>query len=172
MKKFLSVTIICTLCLLMCSCSVTPQINLLRAPFRCELSWSFDSMDFSASALLTQSSFSLTLNSPPELRGLSVERRSGELGLYIDRLPAGTPPRFFSYISELLLSDSPFEYLCRSERFGTSAVCYKRGDAFWYFSSEDGRPLGFEDGTVTFRLVWIESLKTGRKYNENTFFNR
>ena len=163
MKRFLSVTIICTLCLLMCSCSVAPKTDMLRSPFRCELSWSFDSMDFSASALLTESSFNLTLNSPPELCGLCVERRSGELGVYIDGVFAGSAPRFFSYISELLLSDAPFEYLCRSERFGASALCYKRGDVFWYFSSADGTPLGFDDGTVTFRLVWIESLKNQKE---------
>lgn len=165
MKKLLSATLIFVLAFLIsCSSAASPLTDMLLSSYRCEISWSADGALYCAEVDHTAESFSLSMTSPPEMSGLCV-KGSDELLLYIDGAEAGSSPRTLSYISELLRSSSGFEPLSRVELDGSAALSYSRGDTTWYFSSEDGRPIGFDDGSAFFKINWI-----GKKalLNENT----
>ena len=171
MKKYLSATIICSLLFFLFSCSPSvcpPKTELLRSSFQCEISWRADGYDLRASIIREKESFSLSLLSPPENSGLCVSGKAGDLSLCVDGVKVGSPPLFYRYISELFLSRESFDLLSVSQ-IGTSKVlCYSRGDAVWYFSAENGRPLRVDSGSDSFEIIWIEGLTQ----NENTDADR
>ena len=159
MKRYLSVTIIFALCLLLTSCSPAPRTELFDSPFRCELGWSFDSCDFRASFVCYRdqsNDFSMVLTSPPELKGLSLERRAGKLSSYVGGAESDCIPDLYLYLSTLLISSSPFHFISRASTRGIDALCYSRDQVNWYFSAADGSPLGFDDGNTFFKIIWIE----------------
>ncbi len=164
MKRYLSVTIICILCILLCSCSPSARISLLESPFVCEVGWTVDGADFRAQVSCPKNragDFSLCMTYPPEAVGLSLEKQDGSISLYVNgKRSLSSPPRMWLYISEILLSSSPLIFSSRSSIDGTPVLCYTREAASWYFSVEDGRPLGFDDGSDFFEIIWIEGLQT------------
>ena len=156
MKKFLSVTLIFALAFLIsCSFGASPMTDMLLSPYRCEISWVADGTVFCAEINSDTDSFSLLMTSPPEMAGLSL-MGSDELLLYIDGAEAGSAPHLLSYIAELLRSKSSFSFLSRTDIDGRRALSYSRGEAIWYFSADDGRPIGFDDGSAFFKINWIE----------------
>lgn len=159
MKKFLSVTIILAMLMALCSCAPSAQTELLCSPFRCEISWLFDGRESRANIVCSQASdnaLSMTLTYPPELVGISLESRFGALSLYVDGVELDLVPYTYSHLAALLLCSAPFKFVSVTDLYGKEALCYSRGPTNWYFSSSDGSPIGFDDGSVFFEIIWIE----------------
>jgi hypothetical protein len=172
MKKYLSVTIICSLIFTLISCASSvrlPKTELLRSPFQCELGWHTDGYDFRATIVKESESFSLTMLYPPETVGLSMSGTQGELLSYVNGKAVGKAPRFYMYISELFLTDSPFDFLSSTAIGGAEFLCYSRDKATWYFSTDDGRPKRVDIGSDVFEIIWIEGIQD---LNENTDADR
>lgn len=161
MKKYLSVTIIVAVLFSLFSCSAlcaSPDTELLRSSFKCEIAWRTDGKDFRANITRSANDLTLSMVYPKEMSGLSMSGYDGNFSFFIDGVRSGDPPLFFLYISELFLSDSPFKFISRSSIGSASVLSYSRGEAIWYFDAESGKPLKFECGSDKFEMIWIEGL--------------
>ena len=163
MKRFFSVklktAILClilSLTALLSACSPAPSVRFPTSPFECDLCWSFNGYDFTASFASHGSFAELNITSPYCLSGSRLCMDGGSLSYFYKDMRFDSVPEYYVAVVNLLFGSSGFDYLCQANIEGADALCYSRGEARWYFDAQSKLPIRAEQGDISLKIFNVK----------------
>ena len=163
MKRFFSVklktTILCLallLSLFFSACSPLPSVRFPKSPFECDLCWSFDGSDFTASFSSSADSAELKITSPDCLSGSRLYIVNGNISFLYKDIRFDSIPQHYLAIAEILNASGSFDYMCKAQIDGAAAICYSRGEERWYFDESGGLPIRVDKGDLSLKIFNVK----------------
>ena len=163
MKRFFSVklkTAILCLALLLTlfssACSPLPSVRFPKSPFECSLRWSFNGYDFSASFVSYDDSAELKITSPSCLSGSRLSIAGDSISFFYGDIRFDSIPQYYLAIAMIFMGSGDFDYMCKAQIDGASALCYSRGEERWYFDEQSGLPIQADNGELSIKIFNVK----------------
>lgn len=153
----LKIAILCPFILaavLFASCSSPPDFP--NPPFECNIQWSFNSIDFTASLSAYDDSTELCLISPACLSGASLCIKGDIIRYTYQGITLDTAPEYYLAIAQIFREAGKFKFLCSTEIDGQVALCYSRGNTEWYFSKETKLPVLAKRADISVKILKVK----------------